>query len=52
MKRLRGRENPPNVLTVKDRVDVEGPCVKEGRLQAVSGGGGGLHRQGEELPDL
>jgi hypothetical protein len=24
-RRLRGRENPPDVLTVKDRIDVEGP---------------------------
>ena len=29
MKRLRGRENPPNVLTVKDRIDVEGPEYKQ-----------------------
>ena len=24
-RRLKGRENPPDVLTVKDRIDVEGP---------------------------
>jgi hypothetical protein len=24
-RRLRGRKNPPDVLTVKDRIDVEGP---------------------------
>ena len=24
-RRMRGRENPPDVLTVKDRIDVEGP---------------------------
>ena len=24
-RRMRGRENPPGALTVKDRIDVEGP---------------------------
>jgi hypothetical protein len=24
-RRMRGRENPPDMLTVKDRIDVEGP---------------------------
>jgi hypothetical protein len=37
-RRLKGRENPPNVLTVKDRIDVEGPDWKKviyKRLRAV-----------------
>jgi len=36
-RRLRGRENPPDVLTVKDRIGVEGPEHKRvvfGRLRA------------------
>lgn len=36
-RRLKGRENPPEVLTVKDRISVEGPehkCVIYGRLRA------------------
>ena len=28
-RRLKGRENPPDVLTVKDRIDVEGPDWKK-----------------------
>ena len=27
-RRMRGRENPPEVLTIKDRIDVEGPEYK------------------------
>jgi hypothetical protein len=37
-RRMRGRENPPGVLTVKDRIDVEGPewmRVVYKRLRAV-----------------
>lgn len=37
-RRIRGRENPPGVLTVKDRIDVEGPEYKRviyKRLRAV-----------------
>jgi len=37
-RRLKGRENPPDVLTVKDRIDVEGPEWKKAiykRLRAV-----------------
>jgi len=37
-RRLKGRENPPDVLTVKDRIDVEGPGWKRviyKRLRAV-----------------
>jgi hypothetical protein len=37
-RRLKGRENPPDVLTVKDRIDVEGPDWKRviyKRLRAV-----------------
>jgi len=37
-RRLKGRENPPDVLTVKDRIDVEGPEWKKAvykRLLAV-----------------
>jgi hypothetical protein len=37
-RRLKGRDNPPNVLTVKDRIDVEGPEWKRRiykRLRAV-----------------
>ena len=37
-RRLKGRENPPDVLTVKDRIDVEGPEWKRiiyKRLRAV-----------------
>jgi hypothetical protein len=38
-RRLKGRENPPDVLTVKDRIDVEGPewlRVTYKRLRAMS----------------
>ena len=38
-RRLKGRENPPDVLTVKDRIDVEGPerlRVVYKRLRAMS----------------
>jgi len=38
-RRLKGRENPPDVLTVKDRIDVEGPEWKRvvyKRLRAMS----------------
>ena len=37
-RRLKSRENPPDVLTVKDRIDVEGPEWKKAiykRLRAV-----------------
>ena len=38
-RRLKGRDNPPDVLTVKDRISVEGPeylhCIY-GRLKAMS----------------
>ena len=38
-RRLKGRDNPPDVLTVKDRIDVEGPeylrCIYQ-RLKAMS----------------
>ena len=38
-RRLKGRDNPPNVLTVKNRIDVEGPeylrCIYK-RLRAMS----------------
>jgi hypothetical protein len=37
-RRVKGRENPPDVLTVKDRIDVEGPEYKRvvyKRLRAV-----------------
>ncbi|PIV19814.1 MAG: hypothetical protein COS40_15820, partial [Deltaproteobacteria bacterium CG03_land_8_20_14_0_80_45_14] len=38
-RRLKGRENPPDVLTIKDRIDVEGPeylrCIYK-RLRAMS----------------
>jgi len=37
-RRMRGRENPPDVLTVRDRIDVEGPEWKRAaykRLRAV-----------------
>jgi len=37
-RRLKGRENPPDVLTVRDRIDVEGPEWKKAiykRLRAV-----------------
>jgi len=38
-RRLKGRENPPDVLTIKDRIDVEGPeylrCIYK-RLKAMS----------------
>ena len=37
-RRLKGRKNPPDVLTVKDRIDVEGPEWKKRiykRLRAV-----------------
>jgi len=37
-RRLKGRSNPPDVLTVKDRIDVEGPVWKKiiyKRLRAV-----------------
>jgi hypothetical protein len=38
-RRLKGRDNPPDVLTVKDRIDVEGPeylrCIYK-RLRAMS----------------
>jgi len=37
-RRLKGRQNPPDVLTVKDRIDVEGPVWKKiiyKRLRAV-----------------
>ena len=38
-RRLKGRDNPPGVLTVKDRIDVEGPeylrCIYK-RLRAMS----------------
>jgi hypothetical protein len=37
-RRLKGRDNPPDVLTVKDRIDVEGPEWKRviyKRLRAV-----------------
>ena len=40
-RKLRGRENPPDVLTVKDRIDVEGPEWKKAiykRLRAVAEG--------------
>lgn len=37
-RRLKGRDNPPDVLTVKDRIDVEGPeylrCIYQ-RLKAM-----------------
>jgi hypothetical protein len=51
-RRLKGRENPPDVLTVKDRIDVEGPEWKRAiykRLRAVVGG---VQRQGEEQVGL
>jgi len=38
-RRMKGRVNPPDVLTVKDRIGVEGPewkCVAYGRLRAAS----------------
>ena len=38
---MNGRENPPNVLTMKDRIDVEGPEWMKAvykHLQAVVGG--------------
>jgi hypothetical protein len=38
-RRLKGRENPPDVLTVKDRIDVEGPEWKRviyKRMRAMS----------------
>jgi len=38
-RRMKGRGNPPNVLTVKDRIDVDGPehlrCIYQG-LKAMS----------------
>jgi len=38
-RRLKGRDNPPDVLTVKDRIDLEGPgylrCIYQ-RLKAMS----------------
>jgi hypothetical protein len=37
-RRLKGRDNPPEVLSVKDRIDVEGPEWKRSlykRLRAV-----------------
>jgi len=40
-RRLKGRENPPDVLTVKDRIGVEGPGWKKAinkRLRAVAEG--------------
>ena len=44
-RRLKGRENPPNVLSVKDRIDVEGPRMEEGYLQAAARDGGRLQQQ-------
>jgi hypothetical protein len=40
-RRLKGRENPPDVLTVKNRIDVEGPEWKKAiykRLRSVAEG--------------
>ena len=33
-RRLKGRTNPLDVLTVKDRIDVEGPSIKASSMDA------------------
>ena len=45
-RRMRGRENPQDVLTGRGRIDVE-DLEWMRAVQAVVGGGGGLHRTGE-----
>ena len=48
-RRLRGRVNSPEVLSVKDRIDVEGPGWMRGiykRLRAAGEGCGGDHGLG------